>query len=127
MKTQHIVGKLTPKDEEVITPSIRRSIHEAVVATRLFNVISADRCELNNSVEINHTADAELGNHSPLEFFKQLNGFLWRVNSAGLQLDGEITVTVTGTDPVVYRAVVQDSKLGYKRAALSWNQELLSI
>ena len=127
MKTQHIVGTLFPDDEVIITTENRHAIHAALVATGLVGVISADRCQWDNAMAINHTSLAEHGNHSPLEFIKQLNSVLWRVNAAGLKLNGEVTITVTGNDPVIYRVVVTDSELGYKRANLGWSPELSAV
>ena len=121
------MGTLVPKESQVISPEIRRSMHDALVATGLVTVISADRSGMNNAVEINYSSTAEKGNHSPLDFISRLNGVLWRVHLTGLSLSGEITITVTGTDPVIYRIAVADSELRYKTASLSWAEELHSL
>lgn len=127
MKTQHVVGTLKPRESEEITLSIRRAMHEAIVANGLTLIISADRSGLNNAVQINYSSVAEQGNHSPLDFITRLDRVLSKVLSLGLHLDGVITVTVTGVEPVAYRIVVADGELRYKKASLVWKDELAKV
>lgn len=115
MIKQHIVGKLTPTIPDAVTPNTRRRIYDAVDAVKLFTVVSHKDWD-DGVIEVDYVSATPITEDAPLNFITRLNDMLWRVGVTELGLTGEITITLTGAEPVIYRVVVENSELRYQKA-----------
>ena len=122
MIKQHIFGSLVPTIPAGITPRTRRRIYDAVDAVKLFTVISHEKWE-EGIIEIDSVSAEPITDQAPLDFIARLHDMLWRVGVTELGLTGEITITVTGAEPVIYRVIVEDNELRYQKADIfNWEE-----
>lgn len=115
MIKQHIFGKLTPTITDAVTPRTRRRIYDAVDAVKLFTVVSHKNWD-DGVIEVDYVSAEPITEDAPLNFISRLNDMLWRVGVTELGLTGEITITLTGAEPVIYRVIVENSELRYQKA-----------
>lgn len=115
MIKMHIVGKLTPTKPDAVHPNTRRRIYDAVDEVKLFTVVSHKYWEA-GVIEVDYVSAEPITEDAPLSFINRLNDMLWRVGVTELGLTGEITITLTGAEPVIYRVVVENSELRYQKA-----------
>lgn len=122
MIRQHIVGRLTPTIPDGVTHRTRRRIYDAVDAVKLFTILSHKNWE-DGVIEVDYVSIEPITEDAPLNFINRLNDILWRVGVTELGLTGEITITVTGAEPVIYRVIVEDSELRYQKADIfNWEE-----
>lgn len=120
MMKQHIFGTLTPTVGA--TPRTRQQIYDAVDAVKLFTVISHQKWD-EGIIEIDNVSLEPVTDQAPLDFIARLHDMLWRVGVTELGLSGEITITVTGAQPVIYRVIVENSELRYQKAdTFNWEE-----
>lgn len=122
MIRQHIVGRLTPTIADGVTSRTRRRIYDAVNAVKLFTVVEHTGWD-DGVIEFDHVSMEPITQDAPLDFINRFNDMLWRVGVTELGLTGEITITVTGAEPVIYRIIVEDSELRYQKADIfNWEE-----
>jgi hypothetical protein len=117
MKTQHINGSLV--ETRGVTPRTNRRIYDAVVETGVSPFVSTQGWD-QGVMKFDHTSAVPEQGDTALDFIKRLNDMMWRVGITELGLKGQIVVTVNGEETTVYRVLVEDSKLSYRKAVLAW-------
>ena len=130
--TLHITGSLHPT-ENTVTPKTYRNLYTAVAKHRLYGIVSSDGWK-NGVINIDHaninnpkdgSQSAPLA--SPMDFIERLTRFVASHEISDLNLAGEITVTVPGPNPTVFRLHVQNATVRYQQATLIWDETTLTF
>lgn len=121
MRNMHIQGTLTGTVPDAVTVRTGSRIYDAVQATASWSATLPANWE-KGIIEFDKTTYADGGDNSPLDFINRLNDMMWRVGVTELGLKGEISVIITGEEPVVFRVIVENSEVTYQKASLSWNE-----
>lgn len=127
MIKQHITGKLEPTIAGAVNEKTRRKIYDAVDKVKLFTVVSHKYWE-SGVIEVDYVSAAPITENAPLEFINRLNTMLGEVGVTELELTGEITITYTGSEPVIYRVVVENGELRYYKAdVFHWEEPVKPV
>lgn len=122
MIKQHIIGKLEPSNIDAVNEKTRRRIYDAVDEVKLFTVVSHKNWE-EGIIAVDYVSAEQITENAPLEFINRLNTILGQVGVDELELTGEITITYTGAEPVIYRVVVEKGALRYYKAEVfNWEE-----
>jgi hypothetical protein len=122
MIKQHIFGKLEPTVTDAVTLKTRRRIYDAVDDVKLFTVVSHKNWD-DGIIEVDYVSAQPITEDAPLDFINRLNDMIGQVGVTELGLTGEITITVTGAEPVIYRVIVENGELRYMKAdVFNWEE-----